>query len=290
MLRALLIALALALLLAACGGDETAPPTATPTPVPLPTQTEPGTSATPTPSPSPAPSPTETEAAEVGVDYYLLRDHPSGPWLEPVRTTVTPPAVARGALEALLNPSPPPTGDLGPVAPAGTTLNDVDLQDDGTLTVDLSLGEDGIGASYEQALVDAIVLTGTQFDTVQAVQILLDGQQVESLYGHVDVSQPLTDAPFAIAPIVVEEVTVRGDVTVAGTANVFEATIELTLRGSDGQVLEETFTTATCGTGCRGEYSHTFTDVDPAGGTIVLREPDPSSGEGRPPYEVTVEY
>ena len=48
---------------------------------------------------------------------------------------------------------------------------------------------------------------------------------------------------------------VTSPVRVAGTANVFEANVTVQVLDSNGQVLGKTFTTATCGTGCRGSYS-----------------------------------
>jgi hypothetical protein len=41
---------------------------------------------------------------------------------------------------------------------------------------------------------------------------------------------------------------------VSGTANVFEATVSLALLDQDGTTIWEGFTTATCGTGCRGDF------------------------------------
>lgn len=49
---------------------------------------------------------------------------------------------------------------------------------------------------------------------------------------------------------------VTSPVTISGTANVFEATVSIRIRDDDGNVLAETFTTATCGSGCRGDFSH----------------------------------
>ena len=42
---------------------------------------------------------------------------------------------------------------------------------------------------------------------------------------------------------------------VSGTANTFEANVRIRLLGENGEILVDTFTTATCGTGCRGDYS-----------------------------------
>ena len=42
---------------------------------------------------------------------------------------------------------------------------------------------------------------------------------------------------------------------VSGTANTFEANVRIRLLDENGEILVDTFTTATCGTGCRGDYS-----------------------------------
>lgn len=292
MIRTIPIALALVLALAGCDGGDTAgpDPTATPTATADPTATPtPTPTVTATADPTPTATPTTTEdpdAEAVEVSYFLIRDHPSGLWLEPLTATAEGPAVAAAAFDALLHG---PTGALDRPLPDGTVVNGLDVAD-GLLTVDLTMGEGGLGAAYEQAAIDAIILTGTQFDTVDRVRILLDGQPAETLSGHVDISGELPPPDFALSPIIVEEVTVGdGEVTVSGTANVFEATLELTLLDGGGTVLAEDFTTATCGTGCRGEFTHTFTDA-PETGSVLIRAPDPSGGEGPPPFDVTVDF
>ena len=75
-------------------------------------------------------------------------------------------------------------------------------------------------------------------------------------------SDPATRADFAdlLPPIMIESPVYwasSGDnpLVVNGTANVFEATVSLELLDQDGTVLWEGFTTATCGTGCRGDFS-----------------------------------
>jgi hypothetical protein len=65
--------------------------------------------------------------------------------------------------------------------------------------------------------------------------------------------------PGEFAPI--EVVTpARGDevtapVTITGTADVFEATVSIEIRDQTNNVIAETVTTATCGTGCRGDFA-----------------------------------
>lgn len=43
-------------------------------------------------------------------------------------------------------------------------------------------------------------------------------------------------------------------ITIAGEANVFEATVSMRIRDDGGTVLAEGFTTATCGSGCWGDF------------------------------------
>ena len=80
--------------------------------------------------------------------------------------------------------------------PAGTRLRAVYLADDGNLFVDLS-GEvttEHSGGSLDElltvyALVNAVT---TNVHEVAAVQILVDGREVDTLAGHIDLRRPLT--------------------------------------------------------------------------------------------------
>lgn len=47
------------------------------------------------------------------------------------------------------------------------------------------------GSTGEEMLVGSVVNTLTEFPEIQKVQILVDGQKVETLSGHMDLSQPL---------------------------------------------------------------------------------------------------
>ena len=96
-----------------------------------------------------------------------------------------------------------------------------------------------------------------------------------------------------LPPIVVETPTglepVDSTFTVAGSANVFEANVTIRVLDEDGDELFSDFTTATCGTGCRGRYKATIT-VDFAGaesGTLVVQDDD-ADGDGKPSYEVRI--
>ena len=80
------------------------------------------------------------------------------------------------------------------IIPKQTKLRSVKVAN-GTATVDFTgdLRKDFVGGSTgETMLVGSIVDTLTEFPEVKKVQILIDGKKVESLGGHMDLSQPLT--------------------------------------------------------------------------------------------------
>lgn len=62
---------------------------------------------------------------------------------------------------------------------------------DGKVTVDLSMPDSArLGSSGEEMLLDALKKTLFQFSEVKTIEILLDGKQVESLMGHVELQYP----------------------------------------------------------------------------------------------------
>jgi Immunoglobulin-like domain of bacterial spore germination len=83
--------------------------------------------------------------------------------------------------------------------------------------------------------------------------------------------------------------TVTSPVTISGNADVFEANVAVTILDADGNELVNTFTTATCGTGCRGDYTLDveFTVPEEQPGTIVVFEPA-TAEEGPPPPRVEI--
>lgn len=230
--------------------------------------------------------PTDAVGADT-VNVFFARDSDRGVFVEPETRALKEPAldVARTALTILVTEQPQDPGLIN-LIPDGTSLRAVHL-DGTTLTVDLDLPSFNLGGEFEAAMYQQIVHTGAQFATVRAVRILDSGQPPES--GHLDLREPVEPDLFALAPIIISEPAegekvAAGDVTFSGTANVYEANIELRLVDPSEEVVEETFTTATCGTGCRGDWEHTFTLDEPGRWTIVAIEPDVSDGEGDGPY------
>jgi len=71
-------------------------------------------------------------------------------------------------------------------------------------------------------------------------------------------------------------------VSIQGNADVFEATVSIDILDSAGKPIVRTFTTASCGTGCRGTFSKAvpFTVDTTQPGTIRVYES--SAEDGRP--------
>lgn len=73
----------------------------------------------------------------------------------------------------------------------GFTFKKVEFSN-GQLTIDLSMSpESHLGSGGEGMLLDALQKTLFQFSEVQAIQVLVDGKQVESLMGHMDLPHPI---------------------------------------------------------------------------------------------------
>jgi hypothetical protein len=78
--------------------------------------------------------------------------------------------------------------------------------------------------------------------------------------GGTPVGAPVGRADYAdlLPPIVITSPVigqrVASGVTVSGTADVFEATVSVRILDAAGDEVATTFTTATCGSGCRGDY------------------------------------
>ena len=100
-----------------------------------------------------------------------------------------------------------------------------------------------------------IVYTLTQFPEVETVRVLVNGEPYEAApepadrHDFIDLAPPIVvNRPYPNEPI-------SSPVKVSGSANVFEANVMIRVLDRNGKQLVETFTTATCGSGCRGEFS-----------------------------------
>jgi hypothetical protein len=208
------------------------------------------------------------------------------------------PRVGSLALYSLLE-GPHPEEDTGGVdtqIPAGTKLLGLAI-DKGIATVDLtSEFESGGGTASMTMRLAQVVCTLDQFPTVKGVLFKLDGQPVDVLGGEgIVIDHPLkcSDYKELLPAILVAKpsigATIPSPVTVSGTANVFEANVTVEILDHAGNMVGRKFTTATCGTGCRGTFSVTVPYEVSAEqpGTIVVHDDD-AAGTGHPPHEVRI--
>ncbi|MBA2615455.1 MAG: GerMN domain-containing protein [Actinobacteria bacterium] len=293
----LLLTLALVLPAAGCGTEEGAV-SAGPVPGEAGTAGTAGTAGETTSSESTSPGETTSEPAETaaGARRNYTVWFARGDELSP--TTIEAPApegVALAAVELLLD-GPPSGSGLATAIPAGTRLLGINLESD-IATVDLSSEFESGGGSRSMFLrLAQVVYTMTEFDTVKSVRFHLDGEPVDVFSGEgIVLDKPVTrkDYEELDAPIVVESPTQRQSVsspfTVSGSANVFEANVTLVLLDAKGKELVRTFTTATCGTGCRGDFSTQlrFKVSTAQMGTLLVQDDD-ADGDGRPSHSVEI--
>ncbi|NLW06567.1 MAG: GerMN domain-containing protein [Clostridia bacterium] len=112
---------------------------------------------------------------------YLVAEERSLPKVE---------GIARATIEELIR-GPELSSQLLPTIPAGTVLKDINIRPDGLARVDFSrelIANHSGGALGENLTVYSIVNTLTQFPSVKEVQFLVEGQYVNTIAGHVDVS------------------------------------------------------------------------------------------------------
>lgn len=256
---------------------------------------------TPTPAPTAAASETAQEPADPPpsgtdvVEAWYVRGGKRGPWVEPElrQLSAATVGVARAAFTEVITGDPRTPG-LSTMAPEGTRILGVNRKDD-LLILDLSddVRATGMGSAAETAFAQQLAHTATQFSGVDSVRLHVEGKPISELWGHLDWSQPVKPDEFAISPVVIAEpehgeTVPAGRITFKGTANTFEATVELRLVDPAGDVVRETFTTATCGSGCRGDWTHSFGKVNtPGRWKLIAAESDPSDGEGGGPFTTT---
>jgi hypothetical protein len=232
----------------------------------------------------PTPAPTAT-SRQVSLQTWFTRQGKLFGTQHGIPATVS---VGRAALDQLLaGPSSAEyAAGLRSQIPAGTQLLGLTISSR-TATVDLS--SSFVSAASPSAMplrIAQVVYTLGQFPTVTGVLFKVDGQGVTVL-GGVPVQGPQTTAMYdgylpAITvqnPAIGEQVS--SPVTVSGTADVFEAVVSVRILDSAGNQIARTFSTASCGTGCRGGYSvpvsYSVTRAEP--GTIEVFESSAKDGQ-----------
>ena len=201
--------------------------------------------------------------------------------------------LARGALTALLAgaQADDPRG-IGTAVPGGTRLLGITVRDS-TAQVDLSRAfESGGGSAGMRMRLAQLAYTLARLPNVGRVVLRIEGQPADVFSSEgLIVSGGLAPADFPdLAPpddeppiVLTEPVpgsTVRGPLVVKGSANVFEAHVGLRVRGAAGPWVLDSWTTASCGTGCRGTFEKTIELPDSVRGVLVVEAFEPSAQDG----------
>ncbi|HEY7198341.1 MAG TPA: GerMN domain-containing protein [Gaiellaceae bacterium] len=168
-------------------------------------------------------------------------------------------------------------------------------------TVDLSSEfESGAGTTSMTARLAQVTCTLDAFPTVDGVRFELDGEPVEVFSaegivldhpvacGDYD-SLVLDQQPPAIAVTSPAPGSrIQSGTVVKGNANVFEANVSYLVVANE-HVYAKGFTTATCGTGCRGTFSFRlrFHVDEPTEATLVVHDDD-AADTGSPPHVVRI--
>lgn len=270
--RRLLATLAvLGLVLAACGNGEggetttTGSPTTTGSTMAASTTTAaPMTTTTAAVTTTTAPAETTSHVVYFMLEDLDVEDGSPGPFLVPVYRDASGSGIET-VVDLLLQG---PTEDemsgtpmISTAIPEGTSLLGVTIEA-GVGAIDLSGAfDDGGGSLAMFARLAQVVYTMTRLPEVDEVVFSIDGEPVTVFSSEgieLDGPQERDDYYDLLPPIFVDSPAwgepVTSPVHVRGLSNVFEATSQVMLTDDDGLSLFEDHVTATCGTGCWGEW------------------------------------
>jgi hypothetical protein len=249
-----------ALTLCACGPDRSGTLGQAPTGAPPSPTTAASTPATqPQPQPPPSTSgpaqpadtaPTPATGRTVTVQLWFTRD---GMIVPTRRTRPYTLATSRLALtELVAGPSrAEAAAGMASAVPPDTAVTIAGISG-GVATVSFPPAFYAGGRAAVRLRQAQVVYTLTQFPSVSRVALQSAGQPVAAPVRRSDYADLL---PLIVVSDPVVGQRVSSPVTVTGTANVFEATVSLRLLDASGREIATRFTTATCGSGCRGSWS-----------------------------------
>ncbi|MEG1867352.1 MAG: GerMN domain-containing protein [Clostridiales bacterium] len=108
------------------------------------------------------------------------------------RSVINQIGVAKTTMDELL--TGPTEASLKSYIPADAEVLGINITKDGLCTVDFSpeIQKAKLNSAEERYVLESIVGTLGQFDSVKAVQIKINGATAQSLTGHWDISQPLS--------------------------------------------------------------------------------------------------
>jgi hypothetical protein len=290
--------------LASPTATETSPAAPETTPAPddpdgEPDESPPGTAdpgdengdASPTDPVEDPPGPDEEGDAEQRIAlpvYYTIDDRITREW-QRVRTADP---LGAAVHQALNGPSLDPRYESlwASVDVASAQVVDGVIEIDLRSPVELAGDPDDANVAVQQLVYTATATASSVLgaDGGLPVQILVDGEPTASLFGEVDVSEPVNRADEVDVRYFVQidapgyDAEVTSPVQVTGVAAAFEATVLWELE-RDGDVIDSGH--ATTGEAFTfSEFSIDLGELEPGDYEVTVMETDPSDGEGRDPF------
>jgi len=223
--------------------------------------------------------PPPSEEVEVSV-YYLKNTDISMYLVREVHTVKMTTNIYEAALEQLIR-GVPQTADAFSVIPPQTKVLGVQVTNKvATINFSPEVLNANVGAMGESLGILSLVNTLTEFQEIEMVSFVVDGildERTLSWWGHVtlmdqpffrDLSDVWEPAIWLYEPRPGQKI--EGPLNVRGSARVFEGTVNLRLLAEDGNILEETFTTAIDGVPGPGSFTATIENTPLAGSSGVL--------------------
>lgn len=281
--------------------SSTTPTTVPPTTAPTSPTTLPGTTLPPTTLAPTTTLPEELGTVERPTVVYLTQIPENSvngnPTLIPFVTTVVTTAehldedmtaVVAASLQLLTRPDLVLPADTQNLIPEGVDVQSVSAEGD-SVVVDMNerFVEGTAGLLGDITMLNQLVYTATAFGA-DTVRFTVNGEPIEA-YGSegMVLTDPIGRDDFLdeLSLIVITgALEYDGDdlPRVSGVANVFEATVSLEIVDAGGRVVYEDFTTATCGTGCWGEFDFPLdTSALTADSTVKVFWASPEDGSQR---------
>ena len=169
-------------------------------------------------------------------------------------------ALTRDALERLVKGVPGPVSETTDppvtthISPFETEIISAQLEP--RSVVNLSTFSEGLTEREKELAAAQVAATVLGLDSLGSVEVLEDGEPLTAEPLTRDMLEPLLPPIVLDYPAYAEQPQSYVEyVPLYGTANVYEGTVAYELTMQNGIVLEEGFTTAECGSGCRGSFS-----------------------------------
>lgn len=239
----------------------------------------------PSPSPTPTNSQSQTQTPTREVTLYYVADTAVGFRLYPEVATVEKHGTnvvdaLKGLVDDASVAADPDYVNLwnDDNAILSVTVNGSDL------TVDLSTVHLNVGAAAEQKAIDQLLWTALAAKpSIARMKLLVEGQPVESLAGHVDTTHWFYPSdPYEVLSNVMIDfpragATIHSPVVVTGVACTFEAAVPWRLY-REGKLVKSGSTMAAGGCPIRGEWSVNLGELTP--GMYVFRAMELSEKDG----------